>query len=912
MIAMDGSTFGRAVTAVVVLVAMGLGCCNGTVAASISQSGGSVEVARVQSDTTDGVSPTDRVPLRAVIDDIRRKTGIHFLYRDALIAGVRVQLSRSTDDPLEALSAALSRQGLRLEISADREKAIITQGAEGDHVAHLRGQVVDSETGARLPYATVTWSLDGVRRGQAADSEGTFRLPTDASPPGGDMLILSVSYVGYQRERVAVDPSDPPPELTVRLTPSRTQAPEVLVESYALQSDLDTTWRALTRPDRHAPLGESSVISALQTLPSVGLAPVLSGGLNVRGSRGDGFRVELDGMSIYNQSHLFGLFDAFNAEALTTVGLYYGVAPAEYSAPPGGTLAFQTRTGSQRGGRVGVEGSPTAVSGTLEGPIADGHGSWLVSLRRSTVGVDWFGNESLISQGLGVDRRREALPLRVRSVGARLFEPGAPSASFYDVHAKGVWETDAGHRFTLSTYAGEDDARQAGDRLSLDESISPQERSRRDFIDTTRVATKDEWGNLGASLQWSGSLAGRVVSRVTGAVSRYHSRYTTDDFLYVRPAAAAGSRFIRDRFAHENELQEATLRHRLDVLPPHPGTWTLGYAARLYDVRYEERSPIFASFEGTQRGVQADLYAQYDAMVDVVDLQAGVRGQYFSQGAYVRWSPRLKLRIESSGPLSVGVGYSRNHQFLHRLELVNEVSSAVWIPSTERQPPGSADHLMMGIYGDVGSATSVQVEGYWKHHENLRLHETVSRLQRSDASILLDPWSVRNEMTARGLEVLVGHRVGGVQWTTSYTLSRVDLQPVGNAQSRPAEWDRRHEVMTRIVWSGERASVHATWRGATGVPNPYARFVRREPERLGPYHRLDVGASVEGRMGEGRWTITAGLFNAYARDNPWYRTPEAVWRPDGPDSDSRPEFGFSFLDVYDLGIRPSLTASIRW
>ena len=118
-------------------------------------------------------------------------------------------------------------------------------------------------------------------------------------------------------------------------------------------------------------------------------------------------------MPIYNQSHLFGLFDAFNAEALQTVGFYYGVAPAEYQAPPGGTLAFRTRPGARTEAHVTAEASPTAVSGTVEGPLADGRGSWLVSARHSYLdALPWLGSDDLVAQGLDVGRPTSALPGR--------------------------------------------------------------------------------------------------------------------------------------------------------------------------------------------------------------------------------------------------------------------------------------------------------------------------------------------------------------------------------------------------------------------------------------------------------------------------------------------------------------------
>ena len=867
----------------------------------------------VPTDTVTAVRYVD-ASLRSVLADVETRTGVHFLYRDALIAGVRVTLRTSPDGLLDALADALRRNGLTLQLDRSRQQGIVLRADAPSHPAVLAGQIVDAEAGTRLPRATLTWEVDGRRTGTAADDQGNVRVRLSESVARRDTLVLTASYVGYEPQTVRISPRRPPADLSVRLSPRETMAPEVVVRSLSLQSDLDTTWQSLLQPERYSAVGESSVLSALQTLPSVGVSPALSGELIVRGSRGDGFHVLLDGISIYNQNHFFGLFDAFNADALQTVGLFTGVAPAEYPAPPGGTVAFQTRSGSHADVRLSAHASPTAVSATAEGPLGDGRGSWLVSARHSILGMGGLGNDDLIGQGLGVDRATGPTPANVREIDRPWFRPGPPSARFFDVHATAEWESTGRHRWSLSTYAGGDAAEQGGERLSIDADPTFRERFlNRDVVDTTAVETSDRWGNVGASLRWRAPMGGRAVSDLTAALSRYYSRYETDDFLYVRPRLRQLSAFY-GAFRNDNELLETSLTHRVVAAASSSLTWTGGYAARVYDVTYEEQSAVLPLFDGSQQSLQTDAFAQADIDARPVDLHLGARVHYFSQGAYLRISPRVQMRVGDDRPVSVGAGYSRNHQFLHRLELVNDVSSPVWVPSTAEQPPSTVDHVTAGIYATPTRSTALQVEGYWKNQRNVRLHETVTRLRRTDDSVLLNPWSVENDALARGIEVLARQRIGPVSATAAYTLSRADVTPADGSGTRPADWDRRHQVTTRIAWStGDRASAHATWTLASGAPNAYNALLDRfEPDRLGPYHRLDLGATVHGSVGAVEWTLRGSVFNAYDRDNPWYRDPVPALRPDGFDRDDRPDLGFALVDVYDLGIRPSLSVSVRW
>jgi outer membrane cobalamin receptor len=207
--------------------------------------------------------------------------------------------------------------------------------------------------------------------------------------------------------------------------------------------------------------------------------------------------------------------------------------------------------------------------------------------------------------------------------------------------------------------------------------------------------------------------------------------------------------------------------------------------------------------------------------------------------------------------------------------------------------------------------TTLQLDGYWKHHENLRRHRSAV-LRQENSTVLFQPWTVRNTARARGLEALVRQEVGPVSWTGAYTLARVTVDPAGPGGSRPADWDRRHQVTTRLEWAASgRTAVYATWSLATGSPNPYAALPG-EAARLDAYHRLDLGATLGATTGPVRWTVRGSLFNAYDRDNPWHRTPMGLLRRDGPDPNRRPDLDFALVDVYDLGVQPALSVSATW
>ncbi|NNF03894.1 MAG: TonB-dependent receptor, partial [Rhodothermales bacterium] len=292
--------------------------------------------------------------------------------------------------------------------------------------------------------------------------------------------------------------------------------------------------------------------------------------------------------------------------------------------------------------------------------------------------------------------------------------------------------------------------------------------------------------------------------------------------------------------------------------------------------------------------------------VPAVGLSAGLRTHYFQHGGFFRLSPRLRVRFLPDGRLSFGVGYSRNHQFIHRLYLEQSTHADIWVLSTEAQPPGRVDHLSGGASLRASSTTFVQVETYAKHFTNLREHEaSAARRSLRPVSPLLDPWIHDNRGRARGVEAMVRQRIASATWTNSYTWSTMELRNdrVSDGSWYPADWDRRHQFTSHVEVSiVDALRLGVIWVSGSGTPNTLAVDDPREPERLSPYHRMDASLRWHRDVGRGRLELKANMFNVLDRDNTWYRSPIAVARRTADGN----RVGFMNVDVYDLGRRPSL------
>ena len=836
------------------------------------------------------------VPLRQVLDDVARRSGYQVLYRDALVEGRTVTLQTTEAHLIEALTRELARQGLVLEADTARRQLLLLEAPSRN--VSIEGQVRDAATGLPLPYATISWWANGRLWGSMADAEGRF-VATVALPAACDTLTLTASYVGYASQTVSLAVRETTRPLTLTLAPRTEALPAVLVVGSAAWLDgIDTTWQRLVQPARFAPFGERGVLRALQALPAVGLAIGLDG-LTVRGSQTDGFQVLLDGVPVYHPSHLFGLFDAFNPDALQAVGFFYDVAPATYAAPPGGTLAFVTRSGSYQRPR-GVAGVSNVAGRLLvEGPLGRS-GSWLLAGRRSLLdALAWPGNDRLVAFGLDVARPTGPLPPNVADLEARLLELGPSAATFYDLHGKLRLE-DGPVRLTLSGYLGGDDARQQAQRLMLRWDARPSD------FEWVDVETRQRWTNRTVSARLTYRMGAALHLETLLATTAYESRYTKDDFLYAFTGGGLQKLFRRlAPFAYTNALTEWRWEQALQVAQE-AGYWTLGYTLQHLDLSYEEHSAVRSRpFAEKQRAVQTDAFLQYEGRTGaLLKVLAGLRLHAFSTGPYVRLSPRLQLTLHPEGQWSAGVGFSRNYQFLHHLAFENMNSTGIWLLTGRNQPPTVVDNMSAGVQLRPGR-TRLQLDAYARRFANVWQHEVVAPffLITRDPETTT-PWLTGARSRAYGLEMLLDQPLGPLRATLAYALSRVDLahDALNSGAWYPAPWDRRHQLRAYLdvpLWPGSTLTV--AWFSASGPPNTERYTDLAQPERLGPYHRMDLTLTSRYRMPVATAELRLGLFNLFDRANPWYRAPVLVLV--GERLPRR--FAFAPVDVYDLGRQAS-------
>jgi uncharacterized protein YgiM (DUF1202 family) len=127
--------------------------------------------------------------------------------------------------------------------------------------------------------------------------------------------------------------------------------------------------------------GEADVMRVILTLPGVKSVGEASTGFNVRGGSADQNLILFNNGTIYNPSHFFGFFSAFNPELVKDVELYKSSIPAQFGGRLSSVLDITGREGNKEkfAGTAGIGLLTSRVN--IEGPIQKGKSSFNVGGR---------------------------------------------------------------------------------------------------------------------------------------------------------------------------------------------------------------------------------------------------------------------------------------------------------------------------------------------------------------------------------------------------------------------------------------------------------------------------------------------------------------------------------------------------
>ena len=246
--------------------------------------------------------------------------------------------------------------------------------------AIISGFISDSSSAEALIGANVILQQTG--QGMATDMNGYYIIQ-DIVP--GE-YVLMVSYVGFRlrKENLKIS-SGQSIKLDISLSEEVVELTQVEVTAEQIQrkSNIQPSKINLSpRMMKAAPaLAEPDLFRTIQALPGVLTTSEFSTGLVIRGGNTDQNLILLDGVTVYNPSHLGGIFSNFIVDGVKEAELIKGAYNAEYGGRLSAVLNIISREGNQKKFEGKANLSLLSAQATIEGPFYKG--AWVFSGRRT-------------------------------------------------------------------------------------------------------------------------------------------------------------------------------------------------------------------------------------------------------------------------------------------------------------------------------------------------------------------------------------------------------------------------------------------------------------------------------------------------------------------------------------------------
>ncbi len=784
----------------------------------------------------------------------------------------------------------------------------------------IKGYVKDKKSGEALVYANVV--IEKSTYGATTNNRGYFVI-VDAPM---DSITLVVSYIGYVTEKLEIDNSrGNTNQLFIELSPKPIVSDEVVVvaDEYKMWKNAEEVSQITVSPKEIAylpRLGEVDIFRSLQLLPGISGISDGSAGLYIRGGTPDQNLILLDGMTIYHVDHFFGVFSAFNADAIKDVQVYKGGYPASFGGRLSSVIELTGKTGNVNEFKLSLGANLLSLNGVVEIPLFN-KGSILISARRSFADfIESPTYNAIYSFLTGDDESATGLGGGQGPRGFNQFQQTIlPSFYFYDLNAKVSYNVTNNDFISLSFYNGGDylDESEGTQQVTL---FGGGENANREVNDIT------EWGNLGSSFKWGRQWSDRFFSDITISYSNY---YSDNDLMrsFNLNVENDSSSFSSNSFKsiQDNDIYDFTLRmdNVWNIFQSHSvgfGAWASSIETK-YNYNINDTLTIL---DLNSNAVNASIYLQDKwSVFDDLKFTVGFRGTYFDQTNSFYYEPRASFRYDFLDYLRLKGAWGQMHQFINQVtnEDVLEGSRDFWILADEELPPGFSEHYILGLELEMVDYL-FSIEGYYKNLENLL--EFTQRIQRNPRDFgnntenFLANFFIGTGY-AQGIEFLVQKKFGLFNGWIGYTLGEVEytFPGIDDGDSFPASQDRTHEVNFVGTYTLDKWVFSAAWIFATGQPytspesqyfitllngetESYIHVSEKNSNRLPDYQRLDLSIAYrfENRTLNGELGLS--VFNVYNHKNVWYRKYDLDVSP------------IVITDVAMLGIIPTLFLKLNF
>jgi len=809
--------------------------------------------------------------LKDALDQIFAKSGLTYTIDKSnqvwITRGPRLTLDFPSDYfQIQQRNDSATGSSDSLEAFAKNKRFIIGRASDNPQskIATLSGIVSSIESSQPVNGAIVLEKINYTQ--VVTDASGRYRL----NLPKGRHTIVVQNIGGFQEQRQIDLRGDG--TLDMRIEENVLSLDEFVVSSGALSNinklEMGVQSISIAEVKRlPAILGEVDVIRGLLTMPGVNTVGEASVGFNVRGGAADQNLILYNQSTIFNPSHVFGFFSAFNPDMVTGVELYKGSVPVNYGGRLSSVLQVAPKFGSTE--KIEVSGGIGIMTGRLsvEGPISD----------KTTFIVG--GRTTYSNWALNLLEDEAAL--------------NGSNASFYDFNANVRHQINDKNSLEFTSYL-------SSDEFSFD-------------ADTTY-----SYQNRNLALTWRHFFNDQLEGKFTVGYDSYEfgivgldNPLNSFDFKFnVNQLHARADLEYRKSERHILKFGLHVIDYQLNPGTNSPfGSESIVINKDLEDEQAREISIYF----GDEFFVNEKFSLSYGGRYMFYQLYGPLTVNQYVPGAPITESNvigeetlgkgenvktyhgpefRVSGRYNLSNQSSIKFGFNTMRQNIHLLSNTSSIAPTdSWKLSDSYIKPQSGGQASLGYYRNLASnRIEFSTEVYYRYMNNQLDY-------RSGASIILNEnieQDILNSIgKAYGVELLLKKNTGKLKGSLAYTYSRSllktsdepSIEKINNGDFYSSNFDQPHHVVLVANYELSKrvnASVNGNYSTGRPVTLPISKFEYagservyfsdRNAYRIPDYFRIDFSVNLEGnhkvnKLAHSSWSL--GIYNVLGRSNPY-------------------------------------------
>jgi hypothetical protein len=789
----------------------------------------------------------DGIMLVEYLEQLEKREGINFSYDPESLAIIQIDTSKIPSTFREKLAWLSAHRSLEIEKISETYYALSFRKKQ------FQIAMVDAENGENLNGLYATVQVNGAVLSSAVIAEGAFSFEYKPNPKDS----ISLTVLGYQPIQLTVEELVNNEKQIYRIKGTIVYLDQLVIKDYlsrGINIDPKNNKTTIQVTDLPSLPGETDgdIFASLAVLPGVTSPDNRPGNLFIRGSSTDQSLILFDDIPVYHRGHYFGSISPYNQKMVDHVNVYKSGMHPRYGGRVGGALELNSSSDLTVKPSYGLGVNTLYGLGYLKTPIFNKKVGLAIGARRSFPVT--FNSPKLnaisdvVYAGTVVEEGRNGeYPYDFKIVyddyNVKIEIPlkNQSKLSFSGLYAKNIM----GYVVPDSIYIWQQNGFKnlglnAKYELELNENIKA----------TT-------------SITWSNYLAEFKEERVEGQ----YSKNGIEDLRFSQQIEWKMKQWDLEAGADVN-IQQVDFEY--------------------FDHFNTQNMMSIVNDQGLSNATTISAYANgVFNKFERLTVQLGARASYYTPLNDFALMPRFNANYDLSEKLLLKTSFGTYRQYLSQIKYL-EFSS------------GGFDNALWGLAGDdlsiitgvqtmvgflwVKNKLVVDVEAYHKVSGNVN-YTKIQSFQEVNVFGTADH-------TTNGVDVFAKRKVANIiDFWLSYTLSQstIDFNDF-EKKKYISPYDQTHVFQLGTNYSGERLSIGASWKIASGLyahsfdymraksnfeKNAPPRAQRNNPflnvaERNVPVHSLDISASYKLPKAEKRpfnSSLGISILNVYNQTN---------------------------------------------